>query len=826
MSVRSVLHRVECCLPALVIGAAFLVPADAAEAQVAEQGYRQPSQVLVDIVDAPPTPSVRTGPDNEWMLLMQSPSLPPIADLAQRELRIAGTRIAPQINGPSRRTGYVNAWFKRIADGREVAISGLPTDPKLGDFEWSPDGSRVAFTHTTGSAIELWVADVETGVATRLIDRALNTVLAGGPEWLSDGRTILVTLVPQDRRPEPTAPTVPTGPTIQQNIDKTAPARTYQDLLENPHDAELFEYYATAQLAAVRLDGSMAEIGEPGIIGDFSPSPDASYVLVERVHRPFSYLVPWYRFPTRIEVLDMSGAPVHLVADLPLQEEVPVPFGSVPTGPRSVSWRADARATLYWVEALDGGDAGRPAEERDRVFMHAAPFAGDPQPVITLGYRYGGIMWGDDDLALVAESWWRTRQMRLWRFEPTNLGAEPALVMDRSYEDRYNDPGSPVMKMNERGRAVLLTADGGRTLFLSGQGASPEGDRPFLDRYDLRTGETERLFRSEAPYYERVVDVLDERGRTILTLRESQDDPPNFFVRDLRRDRLRQVTEFPNPTPQLAGMQKELIQYARADGVTLSGTVYLPEGYEPARDGPLPLFVWAYPREFKDASAAAQVVGSPHRFTRLGGWSTPIWVALGYAVLDGATMPIVGEGDAEPNDTYVEQLVASAEAAVNEMVRRGVAEPGRAGIGGHSYGAFMTANVLTWSDAYAAGIARSGAYNRSLTPFGFQAEERTFWEAPEVYFRMSPFMNTDKIDEPILLIHGEADNNSGTFPIQSERYYHALKGLGKTARLVMLPHESHGYRSRESILHMLWEMETWLDRYVKGAPGEAAVSQQ
>ncbi len=564
------------------------------------------------------------------------------------------------------------------------------------------------------------------------------------------------------------------------------------------------------------LDGTVTTLGEPGVLGDVSPSPDGRYVLVERIHRPFSYLVPWYRFPNLIEVLDMSGAPVHLVADLPLQEEVPVPFGSVPTGPRSVSWRADAPATLYWVEALDGGDAGKPAEERDRVFMHAAPFSGEPEPVITLGYRYGGVMWGEDDLALVAESWWRTRQMRLWRVEPENLAAEPELLMERSYEDRYNDPGSPVMKVNEQGRSVLRTMDNGRTLFLTGRGASPEGDRPFIDKYDLRTGETERLFRSEAPYYEQVLDVLDDRGRTILTLRESQEDPPNFFVRDLRRDQLRQVTSFPNPTPQLAGMQKELIQYERPDGVALSGTVYLPAGYEPQRDGPLPLFVWAYPREFKDARAAAQVVGSPHRFTRLGGWSTPIWVALGYAVLDGATMPIVGEGDEEPNDTYVEQLVGSAEAAVNEMVQRGVAEPGRAGIGGHSYGAFMTANVLTWSDAYAAGIARSGAYNRSLTPFGFQAEQRTFWEGPEVYFRMSPFMNADKINEPILLIHGEADNNSGTFPIQSERYYHALKGLGKTARLVMLPHESHGYRTRESILHMLWEMETWLDRYVKG----------
>jgi dipeptidyl aminopeptidase/acylaminoacyl peptidase len=469
------------------------------------------------------------------------------------------------------------------------------------------------------------------------------------------------------------------------------------------------------------------------------------------------------------------------------------------------------------VEALDGGDAGQPAEERDRVLMHAAPFDGEPTPWVTLGLRYGGIMWGTDDLALVMESWWRTRTARAWRLSPGEPTAEPELFFERSYEDRYNDPGYPMMVPNEWGWPVLRTADRGRTLFLSGAGASPEGDRPFVDKLDLRTMETERLFRSEAPYYESPLEFLDDDGRYLLTRRESQDDPPNYFVRDMRTGDLRQLTAFPNPTPQLEGMSKELIQYTRADGVDLQATLYLPPGYEPERDGPLPLFVWAYPREFKSADAAGQVSGSPYRFTRLSGWSTAIWVAMGYAVMDGATMPIIGEGDAEPNDTYVEQLVASGEAAIDEAARRGVADPNRVGVGGHSYGAFMTANLLTHSDAFAAGIARSGAYNRSLTPFGFQAEERTFWEAPEVYFRMSPFMNADKMNAPILLIHGEMDNNSGTFPIQSERYYHALKGLGKTVRLVMLPFESHGYAARESILHMLWEMQEWLDRYVKRA---------
>jgi dipeptidyl aminopeptidase/acylaminoacyl peptidase len=626
-------------------------------------------------------------------------------------------------------------------------------------------------------------------------------------------------LVPEARGEEPPPPRVPTGPVVQENVGRTAPARTYQDLLENRYDEALFEHYTTAQLALVALDGTSTPVGEPGLIWSFDPSPDGRFLLVETLHRPFSYLVPAYRFPRRIEVLDEVGRQAHVVADLPLQEEVPTAFGSVPTGPRGVQWRADAPATLAWIEALDGGDARVGADERDRVLQLAAPFQGEPQALITLGLRYDGMGWATDNTAIVRESWWRTRQERTWRVRPGSPDAAPELLWERSYEDRYSNPGFPDFTANDRGRRVIRTADGGRYIYLMGSGASPEGDRPFVDRFDLRAKEAARLFRSEAPYYEQPIQMLDAGGRYVLTRRESQQDPPNYFVRDLERGSLRQITHFPNPTPQLDGMHKELIQYERADGVMLSGTLYLPPGYDAADDGPLPMLMWAYPREFRSADAASQVRGSPYRFTRLSGWSTPIWCALGYAVLEGPTMPIIGEGDAEPNDTYVEQLVASAEAAIDEVVRRAVADRNRMAIGGHSYGAFMTANLLAHSDLYAAGIARSGAYNRTLTPFGFQAEERTFWEAPEVYFAMSPFMHVDDVNEPILLIHGIADNNSGTFPIQSERFYAALKGHGATARLVMLPLESHGYRARESILHMLWEMQRWLDTYVKGEAG-------
>jgi dipeptidyl aminopeptidase/acylaminoacyl peptidase len=454
--------------------------------------------------------------------------------------------------------------------------------------------------------------------------------------------------------------------------------------------------------------------------------------------------------------------------------------------------------------------------------MLSAPFSTKPTPLVSFGSRYREIQWGNEKIALATEWWWKNRNVRTWIIKPDVAEAGKTLLFDYSWEDRYNDPGQPLMKKTASGRSVLLIDNNGKTLYLSGAGASPEGDRPFFDELDLTTQKKNRLWRSQAPYYERPIQLLDPEMMTLLTRREAIKEPPNYFIRDLKNEKLTQITDFPHPTPQLADIQKELIRYDREDGIRLTGTLYLPPNYKP-EDGPLPMLVWAYPGEYKSADAAGQVTASPYRFVHIGWWSPAVWVAMGYAVLDDPTMPIVGEGDEEPNDTYVEQLVASAKAAVDVMARRGVAEPGRITIAGHSYGAFMTANLLAHSDFFSAGIARSGAYNRTLTPFGFQAEERTFWEAPEVYFKMSPFMHAEKVNEPILLIHGEADNNSGTFPIQSKRFYHAIKGHGGMARLVMLPHESHGYRARESILHMLWETNNWLEKHMKNAPPKEKV---
>jgi dipeptidyl aminopeptidase/acylaminoacyl peptidase len=790
----------------------------------AAEAYRTPPAPLGDIIDAPPTPAVSLSPDHERALLIEYPSMISIGELAEPEQRLGGLRIKPATNGPSRIRYVSKLTFKEMVDLSERVVTGIPADGRIAWASWAPDGSRIAFTVTRDSRFELWTADAASGKAERLdVGGPLNAAGTRPFAWLSDSRTLIAAIVPPDRGAAPPAPTVPEGPVIQENVGKKAPARTYQDLLRNPHDEALFEHYLSARLVRVAVGGEARPMGGTRIVWGFEPSPDGRYVLVESLHRPFSYLVPASRFPRKVEVLDLDGKVVREIVDLPLKEEVPTAFGSVPTGPRSFGWRSDAPSTLTWAEAQDGGDARAEAEVRDKLFTLDAPFDGEPVELASLGLRYGGVSWGTDKLALVYEWWWKTRNVRAWMVQPGEPASEAELLWDHNWEDRYNDPGDPVSRTNEWGRSVLHLAAGGKRLFLIGDGASPEGDRPFFDVLDLKTRKTERLFRSEKPHYERPVLPLDDKASKVLVRRESVEQPPNYYVRDMKSGDLRAITTFPHPSPQLEGLSKEMIRYERDDGVKMTATLYLPPAYEKER-GPLPTLVWAYPQEFKSADAAGQVTDSPYRFDRVGWWSPLLFLTQGFAVLDDPTMPIIGEGDEEPNDTYVEQLVSSAKAAVDEAVRRGVTDRNRVAIGGHSYGAFMTANLLAHSDIFRAGIARSGAYNRTLTPFGFQAEERTVWEAPEVYFKMSPFMHAEKVNEPLLLIHGDADNNSGTYPMQSERFYNALKGLGATARLVMLPHESHGYRARESVHHMLWEMAGWLDAYVKNAPPRGEVA--
>ena len=790
-------------------------------------GYQTPPKPLADLVTAPPTPTVSVDSKGQWMLISErNTATTTIAELSQPELRIAGLRINPATNGPSRAVFVNNLKLRQVsANAADVQVTGLPANAQLSFIQWSPDDSKIAFTNTTDTKIELYVADVATAVAKKVGDVALNAALGVPYQWVSDSKSFIVRGIPAERGPAPEITRVPSGPTVQENLGTKAQAATYQDLLKSPSDEKQFEYYATAQTMKIGLDGTVQKIGTMGLIATAAPSPDGRFVLVESIHRPFSYLVTVNRFPAKMDIFDAVGTLVKTLTDVPLQENVPWGQDAAPSGQRNHNWRNDVPATLYWVEAKDGGDPKRKVAVRDIVYTLEAPFSSTPKEIYSAANRFGGVTWGNDQIALFSERWNATRKIITKLVNPSSP-ANPVVLFDRSSEDRYNNPGSPELKKNAYGEYVLdITPT--NEIYLTGQGASPEGDRPFVDLFSLTTKQAKRLFRSEAPFFERPISILNAEKGLILTSRESQEEQPNYFIRNLKpapkkgkkaaEPALTQVTFFPHPYPQFKGIQKQQLRYKRPDGVDLTAMLLLPPGYK-KEDGPLPTFLWAYPAEFKNAAAAGQVNGSPYQFNRISYWTGAAFVTMGYAVLENASIPIVGEGDKEPNDTYVEQLVASAKAAIDEGVRLGVVDASRVGVGGHSYGAFMTANLLSNSNLFKAGIARSGAYNRTLTPFGFQNEQRTYWQAPEVYNKMSPFMNVDKVKTPLLMTHGEADNNTGTFPIQSERYYNALKGMGATAKLVFLPYESHGYTAKESLLHMLYEMNGWLDKYVKNAP--------
>lgn len=770
-------------------------------------GYQRPPDAIAKLVEAPLTPAVSISHDNAWMLLLDRSDYPSIEELSRPELRIAGLRINPDNYGPSRPNYLIGMKLKKIADNSEYVIKNLPSPLLISNASFSPDSKKIAFLQNNADRIELWIVDVATLTASRLTDRKINNVVGTAFNWLPDSQHLLISAVPANQKAMPAKTRVPSGPVIEENLGKKAPNRTYQDLLKNPYDEALFEYYASSDVVLKNISGDEKVISS-GIHTSVSASPDGKLILARKLHKPFSYIVPFNRFPQLVQVMDLDGKVVKDVIDIPLTDNIPNGFNAVQNGPRNHTWRSDKPATLYWVEAQDGGDPKNKAEIRDKVFESNAPFTSSNE-LIGTQLRFGGITWGNDNVAWVYESWWSDRKERTIQLNPATKAKK--VIVEKSSEDGYNDPGSVILAPNQYGRYVMLISD--NQVFLSGNGASPEGDMPFLDKMDLTTGKKTRVWRCQAPYYEFVVDLIDPKKVTFITSRQSQTENPNYYLRT-SSTKVTPITKFPHPYPQIKDVKKQVLKYKRDDGVDLTANLYLPPGYK-KEDGPLPTLFWAYPEEYKSKDNAGQVKGSPYTFTQIASGSPIYWVTRGYAVLDNVTIPIVGEGDAEPNDTYVKQLVASAKAAIDYAASIGVTDPKRVGVGGHSYGAFMTANLLAHSDLFKAGIARSGAYNRTLTPFGFQSEERTYWEAPEVYTEMSPFSYADKIKEPILLIHGEADNNSGTFPIQTERFYNAIKGHGGTARYVLLPYESHGYRAKESIMHMLWEMDQLLETYVK-----------
>jgi len=777
--------------------------------------YQVPSSEILDLVEYDRPPTVTYDNDKNFMLFLYRDNYKSIEDLSQEELRLAGLRINPKTNIGSRITYYNNIKIKNLKNKRSeiLDIIGIPSNPKIANINWSPNQKNIAFTNTSSDGVKLWVLNLESRSLVKLSDLKLNSNIRDVINWLNDSE-ILIKVIPDNKKELiDQSDIVPLGPTISSNDGENAQNRTYQDLLKNKTDEFNFEQLVTSDLYKVDLNGRINKWLDSDMYTDITPSPDGEFVMVSNIKKPFSYIVTYGRFPKSTNIYDNEGMLVSNLVDVPLIEELPQGFNAVWNGKRNFSWRMDKPSTITYMIALDNGDPSKEAEYRDELFELDAPFKGNGNTIFKSINRLAGIIWGNKTNAVAIDYWIKNRNEKTYLFNPSNINQKPRIIYDRNYQDRYNDPGSFITERNAYNKSVLKIES--NNLILMGDGYSEKGQFPFIDRLNLDNLKSKRIY--ESNYTDKLEDLIDfDVNKNQLLVRiESKNDYPNYYFKNLNGKKVNRITDFMNPFEQLSKVDKQVITYKRNDGVELSGVLYLPVGYDKTSKEKMPMIMWAYPREFKDKSSAGQNTNNPNEFTYPYYGSMVYWVTKGYVVLDDASFPIIGEDKTEPNDDFRNQLVENARAAINAVDKLGYIDKDRVAVGGHSYGAFMVANLLSHSDLFAAGIARSGAYNRTLTPFGFQSEERSYWQAPDVYYTMSPFMHADKMKTPLLLIHGEDDNNSGTYPMQSQRYFNALKGLGAVVRLVMLPKESHGYSSKESIYHVLWEQDQWLEKYVK-----------
>lgn len=778
--------------------------------------FQKPSAPILKLADYERTPNVSLDSKKEYMLLISRNTYKTLDDLNQEELRLAGLRINP-ITNISSTTNYIhNLKIRKVKGTEEKSIQNLPNPAKIAFFTWSPDEKKIAFTNTTATGVELWYLDVATATAQKVTDANLNANLGNPYSWTGDSNGFIVKMLPKNRPAlVDSKKDLPTGPTVSASDGTKSQNRTYQDLLKNPTDEKNFETIATSELYKVALNGKLELFKPAAIYAGENFSPDGNYIMLSTIQRPYSYIVPMSRFPYVSKVYDLTGKEIKLVNQVPLNEVMPKGFSSVRKGKRSMNWRNDKPATLSFVVALDEGNQANQVAYRDEIFSWDAPFENEPKSILKTQQRYAGIIWGNENLAIAYDDWYDTRNTKTYCFNPSNSSIAPKIIADRNSQDIYNDPGNFETKRNQFNRHTLAIEN--NCAYLIGEGFTKDGQFPFIDEFNLTTLKTKRLYTSKTKdKKEDLLSIEDFKKGDVLVQVQSKSDFPNYYFRNIKSGKLTPITNFKNPFESIKNVYKEVIKYKRNDGVELSGTLYLPIGYDRTKKSEkLPLLIWAYPEEFKDKNSAGQSSKNANEFTFPNYGSFVYWVTKGYAILDDASFPIIGEGTTEPNDTFLPQLIANAEAAIDAVDKLGYINRKKCAIGGHSYGAFMTANLLTHSNLFACGIARSGAYNRTLTPFGFQSEQRNYWDVPNIYNTMSPFMNADKMKTPLLLVHGDADNNPGTFTLQTERYFQALKNLGAPVRMVLLPKESHGYAAKDNILHLLWEQEQFLDKYLK-----------
>jgi len=774
----------------------------------AESGYKLPAEKIIEIYDTQGNPYIQFIPYQTFGLEINYQLHQTLEQLAEPSLKLAGEKFSKKLNASLENYPINKINIFELNNISRTPIQ-LPKNAKIRNILVSNNHKKAALLNEVENGVQILIADLKSGNCKIYPNLFVNDILDDGIIcWMNDSENILLKIIPNERGDEPAKPVVPESPVIEENYGKESITRTYQNLLQNKHDEALFDHYFTSQIVSLNTkSGKIKKIGESAIYNEVKPSPDNEYLYIERIQQPYSYMLPYYRFPKEFELWNFDGKFVKTLHSRPLQDEVPI--GGTYTGPRKFMWQPLKNASLIWVEALDEGDPKIAVDHRDKIMRLNSPKSDITEELFRTEHRFSSIDWSEKIDEFIYYEYDRDKLWRKgWLFE---IGSKPELIYNLSTRDKYNDPGRIIKRKTKRNEAVFVKDDN-FVFYKNDIGSSPGGDFPFLAKLNLITKEKEILFRCKNNHYETIQNFVDENLDKIIIRSEDQDTPPNYFLVDLENGIRKKITSYPNNFQQLTKLTKEMVTYTRKDGIPLSGELYLPADYK--KGDRLPLVINAYPQEFADSTTASQITTTSNRFNRFSGSSVRYFALQGYAVLTKASIPIVGNPETV-NETFIEQAINSVEAAIKYLDNKGVIDPERVGITGHSYGAFMVANVLAHSDLCAAGIARSGAYNRTLTPFGFQSERRTFWKAKDFYMEVSPFAHAEKISEPILLIHGEDDPNSGTYPMQSKRFYQALKGNGGTAKLVILPYEGHGYRARKSGLHVLAEMIEWFDRFVK-----------
>jgi len=749
--------------------------------------WQSPEEDILKILHAPKLPRTSTSPTRTHMILTNPVTYPPLSELAGPMLKLAGTRVNPKNNYYHGRHGGTSPRVLTIKDGNTVSLN-IPDEAEVLSTRWTADGQRFAMSVGFEDRIELWIGDIKGEVA-KVPDMTLNPIMDRAVKWFPDQEKILIRRI-NDRGTVPQKPSIPNGPKVLEDAGASARS-TYEsrNLLETSYDDELFSYYTQCELVIYDTKRKQTQVvGPAASYSNASISTDGNYLLVKRLKKPWSHEVAWWRFANDVEVWDLKGNLVKTIVNHPIANEVPI--HGVITGPRNVSWQPTAPHTLFWREALDGGDPVAEADFRDKLMRWVAPFDTEAEEVFKAEHRIQMTMWGESDGMLMV---YQRERMKRWRYVwllDVNKGTSKQWF-DLDESDRYNDPGYPLFTQLDNGKYVIKVEDG--SIYFRGSGGTKDGDRPFVDQRNIETGEIERIFRCAKGKYEYFVDFAEEPNTFIMSS-ESSSTVPNFYLakfgesieaetgESTRSITKQAITKFEDPSPELRQIENKIIRYERNDGVELSFQLLLPPGYKEGTK--VPTVVYAYPMEYGGAKTAGQVRGSSNRFMRIYGPSHKYFLMRGYAILDKTAMPMIGDPETV-YDTFVPQLVADAEAAVAKAVDMGIADPDRIGVIGHSHGGLMVANLLAHSDLFCAGIARSGSYNKTNQPYGFQGERRSLFEATKSYIDCSPTFFADKVNEPILIIHGDDDANPGTLTFQSEVFYEAVRGSGGTARLVL-----------------------------------------